>query len=195
MYEGLWKNLKKTCTGDLFERVVWEAARANTHVDYCKSIAEQRAASEEAAVELEAKYTDKGYHWSRSMFSRVCKNNIVNNMSESFNALDLEARSLPCVDLLDQIRIKIMEKRNQRRKLAAEWKGILVPMANRYVKDWHVRRPDDMTAEVDYLDKKEVFDIVLRTCTCRKWQLSGLPCRHACEVIGEMRNAKWEDCG
>ena len=161
MYEGLWKNLKKTCIGVLFERVVWEAARANTHVEYCKSIAEQRAASEEVAVESEAKYIDKGYHWSRSMFSRLYKNNIVNNLSESFNALVLEARTMPCVDLLDQIRIKIMKKRNQRRKLAAEWKGILVTMADRYVKDmsknlggWHVRRPDDMTAEVDCLDKK-----------------------------------------
>jgi len=30
-----------------------------------------------------------------------------------------------CVDLMDQIRIKIMEKMNQKRKLAAKWKGVL----------------------------------------------------------------------
>jgi len=39
----LWKNLKKTYSGDFFKRVVWDAARANTLVDYCKSITELKA--------------------------------------------------------------------------------------------------------------------------------------------------------
>ena len=73
-------------------------------------------------------------------------------------------------------------------------------MANRYVKElsknlggWHVRRLDDRIAEVECMEKREVLDMVMRTCTCRKWQLTGLPCKHAGEVIGEMRNARWED--
>jgi len=197
----LWKNFKKTYPGEFFERVVWDAARANNLVDYCRSIAELRTTSEEAAVELEATYTVNGYYWSRSLFSPVCKNNyIVNNLSESFNAWVLEARYMPCVELVDQIRIKIMEKMNERRKLAAKWKGVLVPLADRYVKElsknlggWHVRRSDDRIAEVDCMEKREVLDMVMRTCTCRKWQLTGLPCKHAGEVIGEMRNARWED--
>ena len=40
-------------------RVVWDAIRTNTLVDYCKSIAELRAVSEEAVVELEATYMRK----------------------------------------------------------------------------------------------------------------------------------------
>ena len=58
----------------------------------------------------------------------------MNNLSESFNAWVLEARSMPCVDLVDQIRIKIMEKLNERRKFGAKWKGVLAPMTDRYVK-------------------------------------------------------------
>ena len=69
MQRHLWKKLKKTNPDEFFERVVWDAAKANTLVDYNKSIAELRVISEEAAVELEATYTEKGFHWSRSMFS------------------------------------------------------------------------------------------------------------------------------
>jgi len=46
--------------------VVCDTTSANTLVDYYKSIAELRAASEEAVVELETTYTEKGYHWFRS---------------------------------------------------------------------------------------------------------------------------------
>ena len=88
----------------------------------------------------------------------------------------------------------------ERRKLAAKWNGVLVPMVDRYVKElsknfsgWHIRRFDNRIAEVDCTHKREVLDMVARTCICRKWQLTILPCRHAGEVIGEMRNARGED--
>ena len=72
-------------------------------------------------MELEATYTVNGYYWSRPLFSPIYKNNyVVNNLSESFNASVLEARYMPSVELVDQIRIKIMEKMNERRKLAAK---------------------------------------------------------------------------
>jgi len=55
---------------------------------------------------------------------------------------------------------------------------------------WHVRRCDDRIADVDCIDKKEVLDMVDRTCTCRMWQMTGWPCRHAAKSIAEMRNAR-----
>ena len=59
----------------------------------------------------------------------------MNNLSESFNTWVLKTRYMACTDLVDQIRIKIIEKRNERRMLAAKWKGVLVPMADRHVKE------------------------------------------------------------
>jgi len=34
----LWKNFKKTYPSEFFERFIWDAARANTLLGYCKSI-------------------------------------------------------------------------------------------------------------------------------------------------------------
>jgi len=37
------------------------------------------------------------------------------------------------------------------------------------------------------MHEREVLDMLAQTCTCRKWQLTRLPCKHAGEVIGVMR--------
>jgi len=113
-----------------------------------------------------------------NIFSRSSNHYIGNNLSESFSAWVLESRYFPCKDLVDKIRIKMMENMNQRRKLASGWKGVLVPLSGR-----HVRRSDDRVGKVDCMEKREVHDIVDKTCTCRRRQLGGLPCRHAYEVI------------
>ncbi|KAL4328659.1 hypothetical protein AHAS_Ahas13G0222200 [Arachis hypogaea] len=37
--------------------------------------------------------------------------------------------------------------------------------------------------EVQCLPHKVMVDIGKRTCSCRFWQLTGLPCRHACAAL------------
>lgn len=62
----------------------------------------------------------------------------------------INARKLPAFDLVNAIRIKLMNKFELRRKLAGKWKGTLTPYADNCVKDisrnlgdWNVRRLDD----------------------------------------------------
>ena len=43
------------------------------------------------------------------------------------------------------------------------------------------------------LDIRCIVDINERTCTCRVWQVIGLPCTHAASFIGSIRQAKWEN--
>lgn len=133
----------------------------------------------EVADELEATHITKGYTWSMDLIyvlTSFCKNNyIVNNLSENFNAWILEARYLPAMDLVDIIRIKIMVKMHQRNKLASKWKGVLVPLAEGYVRELSrqlgqggcVRRPNDCTAKVERFGERHVLDLVNKTCTCK----------------------------
>jgi len=46
--------------------------------------------------------------------------------------------------------------------------------------------------EVSRWDVKVDVNITERTCTCRLWQLTGLPCRHACAAMLYL-NLKPED--
>src|SRR4051812_36088762 len=76
------------------------------------------------------------YKWSSHQFATYCKNHyITNNLSESFNAWILDARSLPAVDLVDKLGEKLLYKFEQRRAITSKWKVTLVSYVDRYVKD------------------------------------------------------------
>jgi len=51
------------------------------------------------------------------------------------NASVMEARYLPCVDLIDNMRLKKWKKMILKRRQFARLKGVIVPMADRYIKD------------------------------------------------------------
>ena len=63
----------------------------------------------------------KKYMWFRSQLCTYSKNHyITNNLFESFNVWILEARYLLAVDLVDKIRIQIIEKFEHRKKISAK---------------------------------------------------------------------------
>ena len=58
-----------------------------------------------------------------------------------------------------------MEKKILRRRQSARWKDVLVPLADKYIKNisnnlkgWHVRRLDNVTAEVQLMEKREISE-------------------------------------
>ncbi|KAI8571932.1 hypothetical protein RHMOL_Rhmol01G0159200 [Rhododendron molle] len=42
--------------------------------------------------------------------------------------------------------------------------------------------------EVDYHDTTYTVDLKEKTCGCRQWNLTGIPCKHACAAIGLNKN-------
>ncbi|XP_039138760.1 uncharacterized protein LOC120276093 [Dioscorea cayenensis subsp. rotundata] len=139
--------------------------------------------------------------WSRSQFSTVCKcDYITNNISESFNAWVAEARERPVLDLLDTIRQKIMVTMDKRRRMATKWKDDIVPSVKKYVRNlsrglaaYEVQRCSDSKAEVSYKGQRCEVLLADGICSCRKWQVSGIPCVHAMAFIFSIRGAKWEE--
>ena len=57
------------------------------------------------------------HNWCRAYFSNRCKSQMVdNNITESFNSWILHARTKPIVTMLDDIRIKVMERLKDKRE-------------------------------------------------------------------------------
>lgn len=56
-----------------------------------------------------------------------------------------------------------------------------------------MHRGSDLCAEVEHAGKRWEINLAEKTCTCRQWQVSGIPCIHAAAFIASIRNAKWED--
>ncbi|CAN1797300.1 hypothetical protein LINPERHAP1_LOCUS21217 [Linum perenne] len=131
-------------------------------------------------------------HWSRAYFSTDVKcDSVDNNMSESFNSLILEARHKPIFSMLEDIRIMCMEQIAAKRLLAMEWKGaycrkILRKLAGRakMSRYCHIIGNGKDGYEVRYKNEDRfVVQLELAKCSCRSWELTGVPCPHAISCI------------
>ncbi|NP_001266871.1 uncharacterized protein LOC100216790 isoform 1 [Zea mays] len=199
----LFKNFQKRFHGEVFERNLWPAARAYRRTVHDKHYNIMKIASPAAIKWLE----DTHKHlWARCYFSTASKcDYVTNNIAETFNCWIKDEKSLPPVELIDRIRQKILEKFFVRKNLADKLTGTILPSVMKQLHDagrglvgYVVHKGPDHTAEVSGVHKdltpwRHTIDLVNRECSCKKWQLTGLPCTHALSVIGCFRNLKLED--
>nr|KAJ0201224.1 hypothetical protein LSAT_V11C600322550 [Lactuca sativa] len=54
-----------------------------------------------------------------------------------------------------------------------------------YIREWNGGDKYQVTGA---LQDQHVVDVRNKTCTCRKWELIGIPCRHAIATLNEMSN-------
>jgi hypothetical protein len=136
------------------------------------------------------------------LFSEASKcDYVTNNIAETFNSWIRHEKSLPVVDLMDRTRQLCMEKMFLRSKIAKKLEGKIFPNIMKDLNDrsrglkyvWRYSHKDDgkddeMLGEVEGVTKdlihwRHVVDLHERTCTCRRWQITGLPCTHALCII------------
>nr|GEW34210.1 hypothetical protein CTI12_AA439960 [Tanacetum cinerariifolium] len=98
--------------------------------------------------------------WSRAFFevNRAC-NAFENGISESFNSRIQIARRKPIITMLEEIIT--------------------------YVMHWSVIPSDYIVFEARNEYGSFVVDIQARTCSCRSWQLSGIPCVHTLAFLNK----------
>jgi len=57
---------------------------------------------------------------------------------------------------------------------------------------YDVRRSTNICAEIQKSGMRWEVNLQERTCSCRKWQVKGVPCVHALVFITSIRNPNWE---
>ncbi|XP_057522634.1 uncharacterized protein LOC130802642 [Amaranthus tricolor] len=116
---------------------------------------------------------------------------ILSNMVETFNNYIMNARSHHLIDMLEDIRTMLMKRMASKKEEASKkWKGLLYPKVQKALdsKKQEAAKctviPSTSTRfQVAYcMDVLEV-EIENRTCTCKKWDLRGIPCCHAVASI------------
>jgi hypothetical protein len=149
------------------------------------------------------------YHsrlWYRCAFLEKSKcDYLTNNVSESFNAQIKKSKGLLLHELLDSIRELIMEKRYIRKKIGRQMQDDILPgvikelnTISKNLKVVRVIRSDEHIAEVTLFDnynnqKRHSVDLQNYSCSCREWQLTGKPCKHALAWILSNRGIKIAD--
>ncbi|KAM0916743.1 hypothetical protein ACQ4PT_010068 [Festuca glaucescens] len=189
-------NFKKKFHGKVFDDHLWAAAYSWNPYLFGK----HWAAMETAKLAATA-YVRKWHNrlWSRSQFSTICKvDYVTNNLAESFNNWIKHHKSLNLDDFFDKARQLIMILWNRRRKVAKKLDGLILPHIMKRLNvmtrelNLEVVESSEEVAEVTALGGsgfRFVVNLQERTCSCRQWQVSGLPCKHALAFITSLTNA------
>ncbi|XP_012828829.1 PREDICTED: uncharacterized protein LOC105950054 [Erythranthe guttata] len=181
----LYCNFKVSHKGLTLKNILWQAARASRVVD-CERVMRDLASKDKDTFKWLAKRP--AAHWSRAFFNTNSKcDTLLNNMCESFNAMILRPRSLPIIDMLEAIRKTLMKRLHVKRDKMSSHKGDICPNIQRqieelkkksmeFIANWNGK--DQFEVENCYGDRFKVH-LGDKTCSCRNWQISGIPCAHS----------------
>ena len=128
--------------------------------------------------------------WSKTHFSsRALCDCLANNLSESFNAMILEVRDKPILAMLEWIRVRLMTKQYKKMKGIAKYTGNVCPnIQDKLEKLKYESIPFSATPVGSSFMRlimvvRDVVDLDRKACSCRIWDLTGLPCKHGISAI------------
>ncbi|KAG5602528.1 hypothetical protein H5410_033898 [Solanum commersonii] len=114
--------------------------------------------------------------WTRALFRTNTKcDMLLNNLCESFNRYILDARDKAIITMLEMIKKQVGEKNVQVKRV-----GCKISKEAIWFKTDYSGGP---RVSVDDPGGVNIVDMKAKSCTCRRWELSGLPCRHAYACI------------
>ncbi|XP_062026503.1 uncharacterized protein LOC133742835 [Rosa rugosa] len=168
----MYNNFKAKHPGEGLKQLVWNAARSSTVVWFNKHMADLRELSEGAW----SWFQDKNLaQWSRAYLK----------MSLAI----LPARDKPILTMLEKIRMDMMVRQSNRRVACERWKDLVGPRIKKIIDkigqratEYRAHRAGEFIFQITGCGEhgsKHAVDLGLHTCTCKRWQLSGLPCVHA----------------
>ncbi|XP_047263771.1 uncharacterized protein LOC107858035 [Capsicum annuum] len=181
----LYNNFKKVHKGLSLKTRVWKAAREN----YVSKYLYEMNMLEKEDEEARNWFNDKPpKFWSKSHFRTTTKSDmLLNNLCESFNELKpiLKARRKPILGLLGGIRIYLMRRMNQKRKVVLKYK---VEEKKEQAATSIPTRAGQLLFQVQTMYGEQFsLDLNGRTCSCRGWDLTGIPFSHAVNCIFHVR--------
>ncbi|WVZ50255.1 hypothetical protein U9M48_001529, partial [Paspalum notatum var. saurae] len=196
----LVSNFKKKHRGKVFTEHLWAAAYSWHPYFFEKHWDAMEKAKPKATQYLRDCHKKL---WTRSQFRTIRKvDYVTNNLAESFNKWIKEFKAMNLDDLMDKIRQLLMVKWNQRRKVARNLEGVILPHVMKNLNErsrdlnMDVEECGDEVGEISVLGGsgyRHVVNLTNKTCSCRTWQVSGIPCKHAIAFITSLSDNSMEN--
>jgi hypothetical protein len=116
-------------------------------------------------------------------------------MCEVFNKYILEAREMPILSMLEQIKGQLMTRYyTKQNEVGVEWSGFSCPKIRKKLNkhtEWantcYAMPSGDGIFQVQDRDYQFIVDIKEKKCDCRRWDLTGIPCAHAISCLRHER--------
>lgn len=167
--------------------MVWKAAHAFTEVKFEEELAKINDINPEAVEWLR---NTNPIFWANAFFPGKRYNHLTSNIAESLNSWILAAREKPVMQMMENIRQQLMKWFVERRSEAAE-PGLYVKKvaeqlsANKVKARSYHGSPSTVPTiwEIASENSNHIVNLNDKTCTCFKWQFSGIPCAHAINAV------------
>ncbi|XVF59285.1 hypothetical protein PTKIN_Ptkin07bG0263300 [Pterospermum kingtungense] len=170
------------------EFAFWDIVKSTTEREFEENFKVLEKLDATAAESLRSKNPKQ---WCKAFFGTHSKTDAVeNNLCEAFNSSILLARHKSIISMLEDIRVRVMERIEEKRIFCSKWKNSYGPLikekfddSKKEGVDWQVRWNGEKGCEVKKGNKQYTVDLPKKLCSCRSWQLTGIPCPHACCAI------------
>ncbi|CAH9132495.1 unnamed protein product [Cuscuta epithymum] len=184
----VFANWHKSHKGDELKMLFWKAAKAYNGADLEEALDEMSKVNPVAASPFRS-CTPNLFCRAFVRTSSKC-DVIVSNMAETFNSYIINARTKHLIFMLEDIRGALMQRMVVKRQQMEKIVGVICPRIKA-----RLEKEKDQAAYCTPLPSSEVLfevchrldsltvNLEARTCTCRKWDLSGIPCCHAIACI------------
>ncbi|KAF5733248.1 hypothetical protein HS088_TW17G00790 [Tripterygium wilfordii] len=166
--------------------LLWKAAYSTTTIAFKEKMAEIEEVSSDAANWIRQFPPS---HWALVYFEGTRYGHLSSNIDE-FNRWILEVRELPVIQIIERIHTKLMIEFEDRRMKSSSWFSVLAPSAEKRMSEaishattYQVLRSDDFEFEVLSAERSDIVNIGTHCCSCRDWQLNGIPCSHAVAAL------------
>lgn len=182
MSETIGKEFKNSRLSHL----LWKAACSTTAIGFKEKMAEIENMCLDAAKWLKQFPPSQ---WALLYFEGKRYGYLSSNIDD-FNKWILEARELPLSQIIERIHIKLISEFEERRIKSVVWFSVLAPSAEKRLMEavdlgssYQVLRSDEVEYEVISAERSEIVNIGTHSCSCRDWQLYGIPCSHAAAAL------------
>ncbi|KAH9612102.1 hypothetical protein KSS87_002582, partial [Heliosperma pusillum] len=188
----IWTNFKKSWPGQAFKQCFWSAARAYTKEDHEVHMGVMRSMSVEAHAYLTS---IPSASWCRHGFTTNCTSGmLLNNCCESFNNVLRKCRDKPILSLMEWMTRYNMKRIFQKKEGADKYEGKVMPavmkqldITSKLSRHCKLFQSEAHYFEVEYHAERFVVDLHAKTCGCKKWDITGIPCPHVFACIIKKR--------
>ncbi|XP_075100608.1 uncharacterized protein LOC142176547 [Nicotiana tabacum] len=172
--------LKKWRSGEM-RKLMWWCAWSTYEEEFKDQLLKLGGMSKDVARDL-VNYPPKA--WCKAYFDIQYKNLMVdNNFIEFFNVWILDARHMSIIKMLQNIRIKVMERLADYEGKAMSWNANFSSPYMKLYNDYKAISHDctlnfngDNGFEITKGKDKHTVNLEKKRCTCKLWNLSGIPC-------------------
>nr|CAD1843753.1 unnamed protein product [Ananas comosus var. bracteatus] len=128
--------------------------------------------------------------WAIAYFEGVRYGHFSLGITELLYNWALECHELPIVQMMEHIRYQLTCWFTDRHNMGMSWTSILVPSAEKLISEaiadsrcYQVLRANKVEFEIVSSERTNIVDIQTRCCSCRRWQIYGIPCAHAAAAL------------